>query len=130
MNSLGIECERIDGYDHAFNVVKINGKMYFLDNTWLAERIQDGEIRTLSESSDLLRSNASFEHSEYEYILQIYECEEYDRRQIDDSVKRVMSWRKNYKIHIEALKDLFRKYKIKNTDSVENRIESAIPRRR
>jgi len=55
LNSLGIECEKIDVNGdyysnsnvegHAFNIVRIDDKMYFLDNTWIAGRIQAGEYR-------------------------------------------------------------------------------------
>lgn len=130
LNSLGIECEKINGVNHSFNVVKIDGKMYFLDNTWLTCRMQNKEIKTLSESSDFLRSNISFGHDEYSTMLQEYNCEEYDRNKIDESVSRVMSWRKNYQIHIQALKDLLRKYGIRNKNSISDRIVAAIPRRR
>ena len=58
LNSLGVDCETLNslgGYlenslgGHAFNVVKINGKSYFLDNTWIVGSIQKGLISSLSD---------------------------------------------------------------------------------
>ena len=140
LNSLGIECEKIDSLGdyqenfevegHAFNVVKINGKMYFLDNTWLAGRIQTGEIYSIVESSDFLTSNADFGHDNYEDVLDDYVCESYNRDEIQKSVERVLTWNKNYIIHPQALRDLFRKHILKKEMSIEEKIENAIPRRR
>ncbi len=136
---MGIECEIIkadgdyDNYEedgHAFNVVKIDGKWYFLDNTWLAGRIQMGEINSLAESRDFLSSNTDFAHDKYHEELEDYECETYNREEIEASVNRVLNWQQNYKIHLTALKDLFRKYILKKEMSVDEKIENAIPRRR
>lgn len=139
LNSLGIECEKLsslgnyhDNFEvegHAFNVVKINGKMYFLDNTWLAGLIQTGRIHSLAESSDFLTSNANFGHQEYEDALSSYECDDYDRQEINNSVNRVINWNKNYIIHPGALRDLFRKHILKKEMSIDEKIENAIPRR-
>lgn len=140
LNSMNIVCERInsdgDYYNnseaegHAFNVVKIDGKMYFLDNTWLAGRIQAGEIRSLAESSDFLTSNNTFGHEEFADALEDYKCEDYNRQEINNSINRVVNWNQNYKIHLSALRDLFRKHILKKEKNIEERIEEAIPRRR
>lgn len=139
LNSLGIDCEKIDSLGnyqenvvvegHSFNVVKINGILYFLDNTWLTGRIQNGEIQSLDQSTDFLTSNAVFGHEEYEDALSDYKCEEYDREEIRKSINRVLSWNQNYKIHSQNLRDLFRKYILKKEKSIEQKIEDAIPRR-
>lgn len=139
LNLMDIECEEIDVYGelnipqaegHAFNVVKLYGKMYFLDNTWLAGQIQSGEIHSLAESSDFLTSNNNFGHEEYADALEDYRCEDYDRQEINKSVNRVMGWNQNYKIHPSALRDLFRKYILKKEKNIDQKIEDAIPRRR
>ena len=140
LNSMNIECEKIDAdgdyYNnseaegHAFNVVKIDGKMYFLDNTWLAGQIQAGEIHSLAESSDFLTSNNTFGHEEFSDALEDYKCEDYNRQEINNSVNRVMGWNQNYKIHPAALRDLFRKHILKKEKNIEEKIEDAIPRRR
>ena len=139
LNSLGIDCETLNslgGYlenslgGHAFNVVKINGKSYFLDNTWIVEAIQKGLISSLSESTDFLTSNEEFGHEDYKDVVSEYKCESYNRQEIEESVRRVMKWNDNYTIYLEALKDLFRKHILKREKSVSERIESAIPRRR
>lgn len=140
LNSLGVECERVnangDYYNnpdvegHAFNVVKIDGKMYFLDNTWLTGRIQTGEIHSLSESSDYMTSNTEFGHNDYEDALDDYVCESYNRDEIQKSVERVLNWNKNYIIHPGALRDLFRKHILRKEMSIDEKIENAIPRRR
>lgn len=140
LNSLEIECEELsslgdyynnpDSEGHAFNVVKINGKSYFLDNTWLAETIQSGQISSLAESSNFLSSNEIFGHKEYEDVLLDYQCDNYDREEIKRSVNRAMQWNNNYKIHLSSLKDLFRKHILKKEKSIEDKIEEAIPRRR
>ena len=129
LNSLGVWCEEVEGVGHTFNVVKIDGKMHFLDVTWLVVGIQKGVVKSLAESSDYLRSNDNFGHKEYENTLSQYECEDYDRNEINESVKRVTGWRKNYSIQRGALQDLLRKYIIKNKGSLEDRIAAAIPRR-
>ena len=137
LNSLGVECKDIGSavynpevVGHAFNAVKIDGRMHFLDNTWLAGRIQSGEIQSLAESTDFLASNARFGHEEYEDDLAKYQCEDYDRQEISNSVNRVMNWRSNYSIHAAAVKDLFRRHILKKEKSVDEKIEDAIPRRR
>jgi len=139
LNSLGIDCEKVDSLGnyqdnvevegHSFNVVTINGIMYFLDNTWLAGRIQNGEVESLDQSTDFLTSNAVFGHEEYEDALSDYRCEGYDREEIRKSINRVLNWNQNYKIHPQNLRDLFRKYILKKEKSVEQKIEDAIPRR-
>lgn len=139
LNSLGVECERVnadgDYYSnssvegHAFNVVKIDGKMYFLDNTWLAGRMQAGEIHSLAESTDYLASNTDFGHEDYKDELEDYECESYNREEINNAVARVLNWNQNYKIHPTALRDLFRKHILKKEMSIDQKIENAIPRR-
>lgn len=136
LNSLDIECERVDAngnFDvegHSFNVATIDGKMYFLDNTWLAGRMQSGEIQSLAESSDYLTSIVDFGHEDYKDELENYVCESCDREEINKSVARVLNWNKNYIIHPTALRDLFRKHVLKKKSSVEQKIETAIPRRR
>lgn len=139
LNSLGVECERVnadgDYYGnssiegHAFNVVKIDGKMYFLDNTWLAGRMQTGKIHSLAESTDYLASNTDFGHEDYKNELEDYECESYNREEINNAVIRVLNWNQNYKIHPTALRDLFRKHILKKEMSIDQKIENAIPRR-
>lgn len=139
LNSLDIECEKVDANGdyysnsnvegHAFNVVKIDGKMYFLDNTWLAGRMQAGEIHFLAESTDYLASNTDFGHEDYKDELEDYECESYNREEINNAVARVLNWNQNYKIHPTALRDLFRKYILKKEMSIDQKIENAIPRR-
>lgn len=139
LNSLGIDCEKLDSlgdyYDdynlegHAFNVVSIDGKSYFLDNTWIVESIQNGLIHSLSESSDYLRSNEEFGHTDYDDVLSEYQCESYNRQEINDSVNRVIKWNDNYIIHPSALRDLFRKHILRKEKSVAEKIEEAIPRR-
>ena len=140
LNSLNVDCEVIsaDGNlamnpnaeGHDFNVVGIDGKYYLLDNTWLAGRMQVGAIRTLSESTDFLRSKETFEHNDYEDAI-YEECETFDREEINQSVNRVLNWNKNYQIHLSALKDLFRKHILKQQKemTVEEKIEASIPRR-
>lgn len=140
LNSMNIECEKVDAngdyYNnselegHAFNVVKINGKIYFLDNTWLAGRIQTGEIHSLREANDFLTSNIDFGHNDYEDALEDFVCESYNRDEIQKSVERVLNWNKNYVIHPGALRDLFRKHILKKEMSIDEKIENAIPRRR
>lgn len=115
---------------HAFNVVKIDGKMYFLDNTWLAGQIHAGEIHSLAESSNFLTANNTFGHKEFSNVLEDYKCEDYNRQEINNSVNRIMDWNQNYKIHPTALRDLFRKYILKKEKNIEEKIEDAIPRRR
>lgn len=136
LNSLGIVCldvhavsykKRSEG--HAFNVVKINGREYFLDNTWLAEKLQTKMVSSLSQASDFLTSEENFKHDEYMDTVRLFLCEQYDRTEIDESVERVLEWGPNYIVHRSALKDLFNKYIIKKTKSIEERIEDAIPRR-
>lgn len=141
LTSLNVECEEIDSMGdvynnpdvegHAFNVVKIDGKLYLLDNTWIAGAIQTGRIRTLPESTDFLTSNETFGHKDYEADI-YYECETFDRNEINNSINRVLNWNKNYKIHPSALKDLFRKHILRQQKkmNVEERIERAIPRRK
>ena len=139
LNSLGIECEKVDSLGnyqdnvevegHSFNVVTINGIMYFLDNTWLAGRIQSGEIESLDQSTDFLTSNAVFGHEEYEDVLGDYCCEEYDREEIRKSINQVLNWNRNYKIHPQNLRDLFRKYILNKEKTVQQKIEDAIPGR-
>lgn len=139
LNSLGIDCKKVDSLDnyyedynsegHAFNVVTIDGKSYFLDNTWIVEGIQNGLIHSLSESSDYLRSNEEFGHTDYDDVLSEYHCESYNRQEINDSVNRVIKWNDNYIIHPSALRDLFRKHILRKEKSVAERIEEAIPRR-
>lgn len=139
LNSLGVDCKKLDslgdqhnGYDiegHAFNVVNIDDKLYFLDNTWIVESIQNGLIHSLSESSDYLRSNEEFGHTDYADILSEYHCESYNREEINASVNRVINWNDNYTIHPDALRDLFRKHILRKEKSIAERIEEAIPRR-
>ncbi len=139
LNSLGIDCKKLDSlgnyYEdsnsegHAFNVVNIDGKSYFLDNTWITESIQKGLIHSLSESTDYLRSNVEFGHTDYGDVISEYQCESYDRQEINNSVNRVIRWNNNYIIHPNALRDLFRKHILKKEKSVAERIEEAIPRR-
>lgn len=139
LNSLGIDCKKLDSlgnyYEgcnlegHAFNVVNIDGKAYFLDNTWIAESVQKGLIHSLSESSDYLRSNEEFGHTDYDDVISEYQCESYDRQEINDSVDRVIRWNNNYIIHPNALRDLFRRHILKKEKSVAEKIEEAIPRR-
>lgn len=141
LNSLNVECKVLETgsefyYDHsvdeghAFNLVKISGKEYFLDNTWLVETLQLGQIHSLAESPYFLTSNADFQHDEYKSILDNYHCETMDRNEINQSTTRVLNWNKNYVIHPQALKDLFRKHIMKKQMTVENQIEDAIPGRR
>ena len=136
LESFNIKCERVDYYSsepgkgHAFNVVEIDGVSYFLDNTWVVCSYENKSIRSLSESSDFLRSNKDFGHEEYADTLDKYSCETYDRQEIEDSVNRVMGWNKNYTIYPQALRDLFRKHVLKREKSIEEKIEDAIPRRR
>lgn len=139
LNSLEIDCKKLDSlvnyYEdynsegHAFNVVNIDGKSYFLDNTWIVESIQKGLIHSLSESSDYLRSNEEFGHIDYDDVLSEYHCESYNRQEINDSVNRVIRWNDNYIIHTNALRDLFRKHILKKEKSVAEKIKEAIPRR-
>ena len=139
LNSLGIDCKRLDSLSdynedynsegHSFNVVTIDGKSYFLDNTWIVESIQKGIIHSLSESKDYLRSNEEFGHTDYIDILSEHHCESYNRQEINDSVNRVIKWNDNYVIHPNALRDLFRKHILKKEKSVAEKIEEAIPRR-
>lgn len=127
LNLLGIKCEIIATSDHLLNIVEINGKSYFLDNTWLVERMQKGTVKSLSDSSDFLTSNANFGHDEYKDVLDDYSCEDYNRQEIKESVRRVKKWNSNYKISMQALVDLFRKHN--KGQSVAEKIENAIPRR-
>lgn len=140
LDSLDIECDLLIDwgskndkgeieYGHAFNAVKIDGEKYFLDNTWLTERVQRRKIKSLSESSDFLTSNATFDHDKYEEVIKYYQCSEYDRQEINDSVNRVTNWNNNYEIHRSALMDLFKKYFLKQKQTVTQKIEAAIPRR-
>lgn len=139
LNSLGIDCKLLESdgpsdedsnsNGHAFNVVNIDGKSYFLDITWVVESIQKGLIHSLSESSDFLRSNEEFGHEDYNDALSNYQCDSYNRQEIDESVDRVIRWNNNYVIHPNALRDLFRKYILKKEMSVSDRINEAIPRR-
>lgn len=141
LNSLNVECEVLQTetdfyYDHtmdeghAFNLVKIKEKEYFLDNTWLAESMQSGQIQTLAESPYFLSSNADFQHEDYKTVLDRYNCETMDRNLVSQSENKVLNWNKNYVIHPQAIKDLFRKHIMKKQMTVENQIESAIPSRR
>ena len=130
LNAFGVECELVDGHDHVFNVVKVNGKMCFLDTTWVLCNMHDGVCHSLAESTDFLRSRENFDHEEYKEVLEEYNCVDYDRNEINESVKRVMGWRKNYQIHFQSLKDLLMKYLKKKEMTVEERIETAISRRR
>lgn len=138
LNSLGIECERVDAFGdsietpngHAFNTVKIDDKLYFIDTTWIIGEMQNGTIQSLAESSNYLSSNNDFHHEAYGDEISAYECETYDRQEINESVKRVMNWGRIYIIHFQALKDLFRRYKLKKENSVAEKIEDAIPGRK
>ena len=136
LNSLGVKCERLDSYNlngeegHSFNLVEIQGKSYFLDNTWISEKNQIGLLSSLAESNDFLTSNEKFGHEDYKHILDGYNCENYERKKIIDSVNRVINWNNIYVIHPQALRDLFRKYILKKEKSVAERIEDAIPRRK
>ena len=139
LESLEIECEILESFGdttnnnsigHAFNVVTIEGKKYFIDNTWIVENMQKGIIHSLAESSDFLTSNEIFGHEDYNDIVSQYQCKNYDRQKINDSVNRVINWNNNYTIHAQALRDLFKKYILRKQKSVEERIEDAIPRRK
>ena len=140
LDSLGIECEKLDSSDdslmdndfegHSFNLVTIEGKQYFIDNTWIVERMQRGMIHSLAESSDFLTSNETFGHDDYKDIISQFQCENYDRQEINDSTNRVIEWNSNYVIHAQSLRDLFKKYALKMKKSVAERIEDAIPRRK
>ncbi|MBQ6841017.1 MAG: transglutaminase domain-containing protein [Bacilli bacterium] len=136
LNSLGIKCRNVHAPSyknpnswHAFNVVVLDGKEYFLDNTWLAEKAQAYMVSSLSEASDFLTSMEKFNHNEYYDTVRLYLCEQYDRQEIAKSEDRVLDWGPNYVIHRSALQDLFRKYILKKPQSVEEKIEDAIPRR-
>ena len=135
LNSLGIECETIKAFDnfgndgHAFNVVKINNNMYFIDNTWLTGQIHEGIISSPEQSFNFLTSNTTFGHEEYSNALNNYQCEYYPREDIIKSINTVLTWNQNYKIHAQALKDLFRKHILKKQKNTEAMIEQAIPRR-
>ena len=75
LNSLGVECECITAYDknyeegHVFNVVTIDGKSYFLDNTWLIDSIKANPNWGLTTSKNFLRSNHNFGHEEYRSVI-------------------------------------------------------------
>lgn len=138
LDSLGIECEKLDSSDdslmdnggHSFNLVTIEGKQYFIDNTWIVEGMQRGMIHSLAESSDFLTSNETFGHDDYKDIISQFQCENYDRQEINDSTNRVIEWNSNYVIHAQSLRDLFKRYALKIKKSVAERIEDAIPRRK
>lgn len=139
LNSMGVECDivsadgninDVESNGHAFNVVKINGKMYFLDNTWIINRFENKTIESIVESSDYLTSNEDFHHEDYVEELGKFQCETYDRKEISESIKRVLNWQRVYVIHLQALKDLFRKHMLKKDKSVADIIEDAIPGRR
>lgn len=139
LNSFGIECKKLISYGdlennssvegHAFNIVKIDEKQYFLDITWLIQEIELGFVKSLYESTNFLTSNKTFGHEEYSDIINRYQCEDCDRIKIRKSINRVLSWNNNYKIHFQALKDLYRKHKLERKESLEERMASAIPRR-
>ena len=141
LNSLNVECDVVETdtefyYDHsmdeghAFNIVKINEKQHFIDNTWIAETLQTGQVQSLDESPFFLSSGDDFEHDDYKVILDRYNCETIDRESVVQSTNRVLNWNKNYFIHPQALKDLFRKHIMKKQMTVESQIEDAIPSRR
>ena len=140
LNSLGVKCEKLDSLGdsqlddnpegHAFNIVKINGKSYFLDNTWIVDEIQNGLVYSLAESNNFLSSNKNFGHEDYKDVLDDYNCDDYSRQEIIDSINRVINWNNNYTIYPQALRDLFRKYILKREKSVAEKIEEAIPRRK
>lgn len=140
LNSLGVKCEKLDSLGdsqlddnpegHAFNIVKINGKSYFLDNTWIVDDIQNGLVYSLAESNNFLSSNKNFGHEDYKDVLDDYNCDDYSRQEIIDSINRVINWNNNYTIYPQALRDLFRKYILKREKSVAEKIEEAIPRRK
>ncbi|MBP3635367.1 MAG: hypothetical protein J6J17_02770 [Bacilli bacterium] len=139
--SLNVDCEVLETdsefyYDystdegHAFNLIRIGGKEYFLDNTWLAETLQSGQINFLAESPYFLASNEDFHHEDYKTVLDRYHCETMDRNEVAQSTNRVLNWNKNYIIHPQALKDLFRKHIMEKKITIESQIENAIPGRR
>ncbi|MBQ9318227.1 MAG: hypothetical protein IJR82_01155 [Bacilli bacterium] len=139
LNSVGIDCKTLESYGeysdncfagHAFNIVTINGQSSYLDTTWIVEKLQNGLISSLSESSDFLTSNEEFGHEDYEDVISEYKCVSYNRQEIEKSVSRVMKWSGNYTICPQALRDLFRKYILKIEKNVYERIEKAVPRRR
>ena len=142
LNSLGVECEIVDAPEnhpidmyndsrgHAFNIVKIKGKQYFIDVTWITELMRAGIINSLDESNDFLASNKLFGHDKYSDVISKYHCETYDRDEIKESVNRVINWNSNYIIHAQALRDLFKKHILKKEKSVADKINYAIPRRK
>ena len=84
----------------------------------------------MAESTNYLTSNEVFGHEDYEDAVSEFQCLNYDRQEIYDSVNRVVNWNNNYIIHSQAIRDLFKKYILKKEKSVAERIEDAIPRRR
>ncbi len=141
LRQLNIECEVLstdfvffethpEQLGHAFNLVRIDGYEYFLDITWLAESMRSGEIKSLADSPYFLSSNEDFGHDIYKSILDNYHCKTMDKELIRASIRRVASWKENYVIHKEALKDLFKKYLMKQEVPIEKQIENAILSRR
>ena len=136
LNSLGVDCKQLDSLGdeqtisgHSFNVVNIDGKSYFLDNTWLSYEIQNGSVFSLAESNNFLESNDKFGHENYKDIIDEYNCDEYDREEIFNSINKVVNWNNNYIIHLHSLRDLFRKHILRKEKCVAKKIEDAIPRR-
>jgi len=105
----------VDG--HRFNVVNIEGIEYFLDITWLAEDLKYKAVFNIEDSPNFLESNFNFYPSHKNYLRKDDTvCEQYDREEIRKSIKRVKSWKNNYYISINGIKDLLRK-------STENELE-------
>mgnify|MGYP002624289036 CR=1 FL=1 len=88
---------------HEFNIVYIDNQPYFIDNTWENDT-------SLWLSNYFLVSLEEFKktHSEYHEIYN-YDCKmTYSRKDIEQSVKRVSKYEKNYIITAEQLKLLLK----------------------
>lgn len=134
LKRVGIKCEFVgsipedEDLGHAFNVVTIDGVNYFLDATWLWQEMREGVISSIEQGYNFLTDNELFgiKHSKYSEIND-YDCKTYDREEIRKSIKRVSTWKYNYRITKDGIKDLFRKLDSSNRTLREKDIIDAMP---